>query len=90
MSGMFSASASSRFSVPRRIFTSNFEQYYLFTNVVNQGTMEVFDVYIYRYGLKLFDYSYATAVGVVKGCANILVLVAANQIAKRATGQALF
>ena len=35
------------------IFSSNFEQFYLFTNSTNWETMEVLDVYIHNYGAGL-------------------------------------
>ena len=71
------------------IFSSNFEQYFLFTNSANIQTMEVFDMYIYKFGLKLGDYSYATAVSIVKTIASITVLVSANQISKKLNGKSI-
>jgi putative aldouronate transport system permease protein len=71
------------------IFSSNFEQYFLFSNIVNRRYLEVFDLYIYNYGLKLGDYPYATAVGIVKSLASLLTLVTANAISRRANGRSL-
>lgn len=71
------------------IFSSNFEQFFLFTNSTNWRTMEVIDVYIYRYGLKLLDFSFATAVGVIKTLTSILMLFAANGILKKVNGQSV-
>ena len=56
------------------IFNSNFEQFYLFTNITNRASMEVFDMYIYRYGLELLTFSYATAVGVTKTIISVIML----------------
>ncbi len=72
------------------IFTSNFEQYFLFTNMSNLRGIEVFDMYIYRYGLRLLNFSYATAVGIMKTFASIFMLYLAHLISKRATGRGLF
>lgn len=72
------------------VFTSNFDQFYMFSNVGNMTSLEVFDMYIYRYGLKLFNFSYATAVGVVKTFASILTLLLVNAIAKKAGDISLF
>lgn len=67
------------------IFSSNFEQYYLFTNATNMATMEVFDIYIYRYGLRLLNFSYATAVGVIKTFVSLLLILATNTLLKKIT-----
>lgn len=67
------------------ILTSNFEQFFLFSNMSNQSGMEVFDTYIYRYGLKMLDFSYATAVGIMKSFASITLLILANGLSKLIT-----
>ena len=72
------------------VFSSNFEQFYIFSNVGNMTALEVFDMYIYRYGLKLFNFSYATSVGIVKTFASILTLIIVNTIAKKVGDISLF
>jgi putative aldouronate transport system permease protein len=72
------------------IFSSNFDQFYLFSNVGNLTSLEVFDMYIYRYGLKLFNFSYATAVGIVKTFASVLTLAIVNALSKRLGDVSLF
>lgn len=71
------------------IFSSNFEEFNLFSNSVNWETMEVLDVYVYRYGLKLLDYSYATAVGIIKTVASLVMFFLVNLVAKRINGRSL-
>lgn len=71
------------------IFNSNFEEFNLFSNSVNWQKMEVLDVYVYRYGLKMLDYSYATAVGVIKTAASLIMFFAVNIVAKRVNGRSL-
>lgn len=71
------------------IFSSNFEEFYLFSNPTNWKSMEVFDVYIYNYGLKLLNFPYATAVCIVKTFASILMLLAVNGVAKKLSGHGL-
>ena len=61
-----------------RVFTVNLEQYFMFTNQTNLPTMEVFDMYIYRFGLRMLDFSYATAVGMVKTFVSIVILLLVN------------
>lgn len=71
------------------IFSANFEQYYLFTNSLNWEHMEVFDVYIYKYGMQMLDFSYATAVGIIKTIASIIMLLTVNGISKKMSGRAI-
>ena len=72
------------------IFSSQFEQFYLFTNAINRRNMEVFDVYIFRFGIGRMDFSYATAVGVVRSVAQLSFLVIINFVSKKVTGHGLF
>lgn len=71
------------------IFSSNFEQFFMFTNPTNWQNMEVLDVYIYKYGLKMLDFSYATAVGIVKTVASIFMLYIVNGAMKRINGHSI-
>ncbi len=71
------------------ILSSNFEQFYLFTNSTNWETMEVLDVYIYNYGLKKLNFPYATAVGMIKTFASIIIFSIVNFTAKRLNGRSL-
>ena len=72
------------------VFTSNFDQFYVFSNVGNMTSLEVFDMYIYRFGLKNGNFSYATAVGIVKTVASVLTLVIVNTTAKKLSSTSLF
>jgi putative aldouronate transport system permease protein len=72
------------------IFSSNFGQFYLFTNTMNKPTMEVFDIYIYNYGIKQLNYSYATAVGIAKSLAGVVMLVLVNWTSKKINGKGVF
>jgi len=72
------------------IFSSNFDQFYMFSNLGNMTSLEVFDMYIYRYGLRLFNFSYATSVGIVKTVASIITLITVNTIAKKVGSISLF
>lgn len=72
------------------IFNSYLDQFFIFTNTLNISTMEVFDYYIYRFGLKLGNFSYATAVGVVKTLVSLILLVGVNRLSRKATDQSLF
>lgn len=71
------------------VLTTNFEQFFLFTNSLNWETMEVFDMYIYKFGLRQLNYSYATAIGIIKTIVSLIVLVSVNGIAKKSTGKGI-
>ncbi len=71
------------------LFSSNLEQFFLFTNPTNWSTMEVFDMYIYKFGLKQLNYSYATAVGIIKSLVSIALLMGVNAVAKRVNGKSI-
>lgn len=72
------------------ILSSNFEQYFMFTNPTNWETMEVLDMYVYKFGLKQLNFPYATAVGIVKTIASIIIIVSVNNFSKRVTGKSIF
>ena len=72
-----------------RVFTVSLEQFFLFTNSANRQTMEVFDMYIYRFGLQQLDISYATAVGVSKTIVSLFVFTVINHMSKKLTGKGI-
>ncbi len=71
------------------ILNTGYEQYFLFKNSVTAPKIEVLDLYVYRMGLQLADYSYATAVGVTKSVISITMLFLANYIARKIRGSAI-
>ena len=71
------------------ILNSNFEEYFLFTNPTNWEYMEVFSMYVYKFGLKLLDFPYSTAVGIIQTAASIFILMIVNRLAKKLSGKAL-
>ena len=71
------------------LLNSNFEQFYLFTNATNWEAMEVFDMYIYKFGLQLLNYSYATAVGMMRTFASLIMLLLVNALSRRLSGKSV-
>ncbi len=71
------------------ILNTGYEQYFLFKNAITAPKIEVLDLYVYRMGLQLADYSYATAVGITKSAISILMLFTANYIAKKIRGNSI-
>lgn len=67
-----------------------FEQMYLLSNSMIQDATEIVDTYTYKMGIVLSRYSYATAVGLFRSVAAIILLSGANFISKRLTGESLY
>ena len=66
------------------ILDANFEMPYLLQNGMIQDVASTIDIFVFKYGFKLFNFSLATAAGIFKNVVNIILLVVANSIAKRA------
>ena len=74
------------------ILNTGYEQIFLMQNSMNRTVSdvndlnytasEVFDTYIYNKGIKLAQYSMATAAGVFKSVVSLIMVLAANKIAK--------
>jgi putative aldouronate transport system permease protein len=60
-----------------------FEQVFLMYNGAVSQVAEVFDTYVYRVGIQQAQFSYSTAVGLFKSVVGLLLVVAANRIAKK-------
>lgn len=65
------------------ILSSNLEQFFIFSNPTNWSRMEVLDMYIYKFGLKMLDFPYATAMGIIKTVVSICLLLFVNWLTKR-------
>ena len=57
----------------------------LLMNSMNQGRIDVFDTFVYRYGLQNLQYSYATAVGLFNTVINIALLIVVNKVVSKAS-----
>lgn len=73
-----------------RLLGNNFEQFYSMQNGVNLDRSEVLATFIYKKGLSLRRYSYATAVGLFESVVSICLLTVSNFISKKLTGKGLF
>ena len=70
--------------------STGFQQYFVFQNSLVASKIEVLDLYIYKQGLKLFDYSYSTAIGIIKSIISIVLLFFANYLARKVRGTNIF
>ncbi|HET6860884.1 MAG TPA: ABC transporter permease subunit [Streptomyces sp.] len=58
-----------------------FEQYLLQRDAVGAGVSEVLDTYVWNVGIQNGDFSYAAAVGLVKGIIGLCLVLGANKFA---------
>lgn len=65
------------------------DQYYVFQNAIVYNKIETIELYTYKQGLKLMDYSYATAVGMFKSVICITLLFTTNTLAKKIRGESI-
>ena len=72
------------------ILTIGFEKVFLLYNPLTYDTADIISTYIYRQGLELTNYSYGTAVGLFNSAVNLLILVLANRLSRKATGESLW
>ncbi|WP_233566987.1 ABC transporter permease [Cohnella endophytica] len=59
-----------------------FEQIYLMLNASVSDVGEVLDTYVYRMGVVNGDFSFTTAVGLLKGLVGMMLIVTANRLAR--------
>ncbi|WP_240923515.1 ABC transporter permease subunit [Paenibacillus sp. RUD330] len=67
-----------------------FEQIYLMLNPFNKDVGNVLDTYVYLKGIQQSDFSFATAVGLFKSVVGFVLIVGANRLVKRMTGDSIF
>jgi ABC-type polysaccharide transport system permease subunit len=65
------------------------DQHFVFRNAIIMDNIETLDLYTYRLGMQLLDYSYATAVGIFKSTISITLLFITNNFAKHVRGEAI-
>lgn len=73
-----------------RILDIGFEKIILLYNPSTYQVADVISSYVYRVGLTNFSWSYSTAVGLVNSVVNLMFLVAANKLSKKATDSSLW
>ena len=66
------------------ILDANFEMPFFLQNGMIQDVSTTIDIYVLKYGFKLFNFALATAAGIFKNVVNILLLLLANWFAKNA------
>lgn len=65
------------------LMSVGFEKVMLLYNPVTYETADVIATFVYRRGLEMADYSFATAVGLMNSVINFALIITANAIARR-------
>lgn len=65
------------------VLNAGFEQQLLLGSPQTREYWDVLDTYVYRYGVQLGRYSYATAVGVFKSIIGVTLVFSANKLSKK-------
>ena len=73
-----------------QLMTIGFEKAYLMQNSLNIGKSEIISTLVYKNGIQKGDYSYATAVGLMNSVVNLILIVTANTVCRRALDESLW
>lgn len=72
------------------ILDGGFSQIWVLYSVPVYSVGDIIDTWVYRSGVLDFQFSLATAVGLFKGVIGLILILAANSVAKRVAQQSLF
>lgn len=72
------------------VLNAGFEIQYLLGNGLVQSVSQTIDIYVLKWGISQGDYAIGTAAGIFKSFVSIVLIVIANQIAKRNGEEQLF
>lgn len=72
------------------VLNAGFEIQYLLGNGLVQDVSQTIDIYVLKWGISQGDYAIGTAAGIFKSVVSIILIVVANQIAKRTGEERLF
>ncbi|MGY3665041.1 MAG: ABC transporter permease [Roseburia sp. 1XD42-69] len=72
------------------VLNAGFEIQYLLGNGLVKSVSETIDIYVLKWGISQNDFSLGTAAGIFKSLVSIILIVIANQMAKRAGEERLF
>lgn len=72
------------------ILEAGFNQIFVLYSVPVYSVGDIIDTWVYRQGVLQFQFSLATAVGFFKGVIGLVLIIVANQVAKRVAQQSLF
>ncbi len=71
------------------ILSNGMEQYLVFSNALNRGSIEVLDLYVYNIGITDGRIPLSTVVGMAKSLVSVVLLFAANRTSKALRGETI-
>ena len=72
------------------MLNAGFDIQYLLGNGLVQSVSQTIDIYVLNWGISQGDFSIGTAAGIFKSVVSIVLIVIANQLAKRNGDERLF
>lgn len=72
------------------LINNGMEQYFIFQNAMNKEHIEVLDLYVYNQGMVGINYSFSTAVSILKSLVSIVLLFFANTLSKVVRDESVF
>ena len=72
------------------LFSASFDASYMLGNATTSNVAEVIETYIYKMGLSMGMYSYATAVSLIQTVLGFLLVYLTNKIAQKTTNYSLW
>ncbi|MBD5455231.1 MAG: sugar ABC transporter permease [Lachnospiraceae bacterium] len=72
------------------MINNGMDQYFVFQNAMNKEHIEVLDLYVYNQGMVGINYSYSTAVSVLKSIVSVTLLFISNQMSRLARDESVF
>ncbi|WP_445487782.1 ABC transporter permease [Niallia sp. 03133] len=72
------------------ILNAGFDQIFALYNPIVYETGDVIDTYVYRVGLLGQQYSFATAIGLLKSVVSCILILSANQLSKKLANMRIF
>lgn len=72
------------------ILDAGFGQIYVLYNSLVYETADIIDTWVFRRGLEQMQYGYAAAVGMFKSVVGLIMILGANQLAKRFGGHGIW
>ena len=72
------------------IMSVGFEKVFLLQNDLNRPSSSIISTYVYQVGMLERNYGYSTAIGLFNNVINVILLLTANTISKKALKESLF
>lgn len=73
-----------------QLLNAGFDQVFVLYNSLVYETGDILDTYVYREGIRSGNYSYATAVGLVKSTVGFILIYTSDRFFKKVSGRGIF